>query len=42
MKLLTDESLHINQFSRYITDSDTEDSNEETNVIGNDEEIVEI
>ena len=42
MKLLTDESLHISPFSRDITDSDMEDSNEETNIIHRDEEIYKI
>ena len=41
-KLLTDESLHINPFSRDITDSDMEGANEETNIIESDEEIDEI
>ena len=42
MKLLTDESLHINPFSRDITDSDMEDANEETSIIESDGEIDEI
>ena len=42
MKLLTDESLHINPFSRYITDSYMKDANEETNIIESDEDIDEI
>ena len=42
MKLLTDDSLHINPFSRDITDSDVEDAHEETNIIESDEEIDEI
>ena len=39
MKLLTDESLHINSFSWDMEDSDTdmEDANEEINIIGSDE-----
>ena len=36
------ESLHINPFSRDITDSDMEDANEETNIIESDEGIDEI
>ena len=39
MKLLSNENLHINPFSRDITDSDMEDANEETNIIENNEEI---
>ena len=39
MKLLTDESLHINPFCRDITDSDMEDAGEETNTIESDKEI---
>ena len=39
MKILTDESLHSNPFSRDITDSDIEDANEEANIIESDEEI---
>ena len=42
MKLLTDESFHINTFSRIITESEMEDANEETNIIDSDEEIDEI
>ena len=42
IKLLTDESLHINPFSRDITDSDVEDAIEETYIIESDEEIDEI
>ena len=42
LKPLTDESLHINPFSRDITDSDVEDSNDETSIIESDEEIDEI
>ena len=42
MKLLTDESLRINRFSRDITDSDMKDANEETNIIESDEEIDDI
>ena len=42
MKLLSDESLHINPFSWNITDSDIEDANQEANVIESDEEIDEI
>ena len=42
MKLLTDENLHINPFSRDITYPDMEDANEETNIIWGDEEIDEI
>ena len=42
MKLLTDYSLHMNPFSRDISDSDMEDANEETNIIESDEEIGEI
>ena len=37
LKPLADESLHINQFSRDITDSDVEDSNDETRVVEIDE-----
>ena len=39
MKLLTDESLHINLFSWDMEDSDTdmEDANEEINITGSDE-----
>ena len=36
------ESLHINPFSRDITDSDTEYVNEETIIIDGDKEIDEI
>ena len=42
MKLLTDESLRINRFSRDITDSDMKDANEETSIIESDEEIDDI
>ena len=42
MKLLTDYSLHINQFFRDISDSDMEDAHEETNIIESNEEIGEI
>ena len=42
MKLLTDESLRINRFSRDITDSDMTDANEETSIIESDEEIDDI
>ena len=42
MKLLTDESLHINLVSQDITDSNMEDANEETSIIDSDEEIDEI
>ena len=42
MKLLTDESLRINPFSRDITYPDMEDANEETNIIWSDEEIDEV
>ena len=42
MKLLTDESLHINPFFRDNTDSDMEVANEEINIIESDEETDEI
>ena len=43
MKLLTDERLHINPFSQYITiNSDIKDVNEKTNIIESNEKIDEI